>query len=561
MSASRSDPPRPDRRLIAPAVGCWAVTAIGVVGGSTVSAVLAACSTGVALVGLILVRRAPAGTPRRRGPLLAVIATAGICAGFAGAITVRTAVVERHPVAGLIGHKATVVMVVSDDPHVVSGRGPARVRVAVGVDVASRRVGPVAANLTAPADGWIDLLPGQRVRAIVSVVAPRRADLTVADLRTATAPQAISPPPTHQRWASAVRSGFAESARRALPAPESGLLPGMVLGDTSGMDDQVSTDFGDCGLTHLVAVSGANFTLICAAVVIIARTFGARRYVCAAIVLLTIVAFVILVRPSPSVVRAAVMGVVGVIALVARRRSESVAALCTAVIVVMSIWPALAVAPGFVLSVVATCGLIALAPVIRDRLCGLGINRGLAEMLSVAVAAQVVTAPVVAMVTGTYSVVGVVANLVVAPAVVGITLLGTVGALVDPLSATVSQIVLRFTEPSLWWMVHAARTCANLPVSTVAVGDGIGGFALVLGVTVAVGSGLWWCSRPVGDRSGLVHDVGRLWQHVRGERPTASRPRRRGLPGRAGDRHHRPGSHRSTGRHDRGDPGDPRTRR
>ena len=110
----------------------------------------------------------------------------------------------------------------------------------------------------------------------------------------------------------------------ALPSPQSGLLPGLVLGDVSAQDPQLVNDFRATSLSHLTAVSGSNFTLIAGSVLWLVRSCGARPRVAAAVTACAIVGFVILVRPSPSVVRAAVMGAVGLIAIASSRRSAAI---------------------------------------------------------------------------------------------------------------------------------------------------------------------------------------------------------------------------------------------
>ncbi|WP_299570745.1 ComEC/Rec2 family competence protein [uncultured Williamsia sp.] len=116
--------------------------------------------------------------------------------------------------------------------------------------------GRVPVVVTARADAWEGLLPGQHLLAVVTVTPPLRRDLTAAALRATGAPRDVRAPPVHQRWAAEVRDRLATVSRSALPARESGLLPGMVIGDTSGLDDDLFEAFRRCGLTHLLAVSG-----------------------------------------------------------------------------------------------------------------------------------------------------------------------------------------------------------------------------------------------------------------------------------------------------------------
>ena len=159
-----------------------------------------------------------------------------------------------------------------------------------------------------------------------------------------------------------LRAGLREAVA-PLPAAERGLLPGLVVGDTSRLDDDAAR-----GLPHRraeppdgrvghqrrdrdrrgPAARPAARGRACAA----ARCWRA----------VALAGFVVLARPSPSVLRAAVMGVVGLAALSTGGRRAAVPALATAVLVLVLVDPDLAAAPGFALSVLATAGLLVLAP-------------------------------------------------------------------------------------------------------------------------------------------------------------------------------------------------------
>ena len=529
MIASRSDAAGADLRLLAPAAGCWAVTVTGAVGGVWAGGVATGLCVAILAASVVALRRSDRA--RHHLPvMLLVIATAGVSAGFAAAVTARVVDLQQHPMAAadLVGHKTTADLLIGDDPRGLRGPGPPRIRVPVSASVVSPPSARASATLTAPAEGWSDLVPGQRVTAVVTVDRPYRADLTVASLRATGPPRAVSRPPGYQRWASTVRLRFAGLSRRALPAAESGLLPGLVLGDVSGLGDDVVDDFTRCGLTHLTAVSGANFAIVCGAVLLVMQALGVGRRSSAVLAAIVLACFVVLVRPSPSVVRAAVMGAVGLLALVAGRRAAAIPALCAAVIAALGIWPALAVDPGFALSVCATAALILLASPLRDRLCTFGIPRGAADLLAIALAAQIVTAPLIAMIAGTVNVVGVVANIAVALAVAPITVLGTFAAAIAGLSPRLGELLIRFCEPELWWMVRTADVLARMPGASVSVPDGVAGACYVVLVVAGPAAGVWlWRATGHGRAA-----VGGVWHDGRRDRPTPPPARRRRVPGR-----------------------------
>ena len=175
------------------------------------------------------------------------------------------------------------------------------------------------------------------------------------------------------------------------------------------MSPQTVAEFRAAGLSHLMAVSGANVTIVCGAVLFSARLVGPRAAVALAAV--TLVGFVVVVQPSASVLRAAVMGAIALLGVVTHRRRHAMPALAATVIVLMIVAPEMAVDLGFALSVSATAALIVIAPVWSRRLVAAGWPKPLADVVCVATAAQLVTAPLIAAISGRVSVVSIAANI------------------------------------------------------------------------------------------------------------------------------------------------------
>ncbi len=170
------------------------------------------------------------------------------------------------------------------------------------------------------------------------------------------------------------------------------------------------------GLTHLSAVSGANFTLVCGTVLLVLTALGAGRVPRLAVAALAAVGFVVLARPEPSVLRAAAMGLVGLVGLAGSRRAAGVPALAVAVVLLCVLDPWLSRSAGFALSVLATGGLLLLAGP-WTRTLARALPLWAAAAVAVPLAAQAVCSPVTVLLTPQLSLVAVPANVLVAPAV------------------------------------------------------------------------------------------------------------------------------------------------
>jgi competence protein ComEC len=477
--------PHLDLRLVPAALTSWAVTAAGILwaGIGVVAALLVA--TVVTAAGWWASARREAGAGARMTAAGTVaVALAGL--GFAVAIQLRVDQARHHPIADRFGTVAAVIVTPSESPRSLGGnrmmfRGSLR---SVESDEMSGRV-----VVFTPVTGFTELTAGQPAAFDARITRPTRRDLTVAVL-SSTGEASLGEAAPIQRAAQRVRTAFAATARSALPADQAAMLPALVLGDTSALTGQTTDEFKTAGLTHLTAVSGANVTIVCGAVLLTAGLVGPRFAVALAAVAL--VAFVIVVQPSASVLRAAVMGAITLLAVVSHRRRQAIPVLSASVIALMIGAPELAVDIGFALSVSATAALVVIAPAWSRRLVAHGWPKPLADAVSVAVAAQLVTAPLVAAISGRFSVVAVAANLAAAGVIAPITVIGTAAAVLSAVWPSGAEVLIRFTGPELWWLCNVAHWAAALPGASVPVPAGAIGAFTVAAVTVAVVALVRW---------------------------------------------------------------------
>lgn len=469
-----------DVRLVPAALVSWVVTALGIVWpvGPALT-VLFGCGALAAL---------PAGRMlARRGLAAGMFAVCVVGAGFGVAITVRSHAAAHHPLTARFGSTTELTVTPTESPRMVAG-GRLMFRADLEGVGPHETGGRVLVFASGPRFGAST--PGTPMRFRARVSRPRRHDLTVATL-TATGEPVLGTPSAVQRAAAAVRARFAAAARDALPAEAAAMLPALVLGDTSTVPEADAQRFRTAGLTHLTAVSGANVTIVCGTVLLAAGMIGPRAAVALAAVALA--AFVVVVQPGASVLRAALMGAITLLGVLTARRRQAIPALAAAVLALMIAAPQLAVDVGFALSVAATGGLVLIAPAWSRRLVARGWPKPLADAVCVAVTAQLLTAPLIAGISGSVSLVAVAANLAAAPVIAPITVLGSAAAVFSTCWPAAAQLLIRFTGPELWWLLAVARWAAGTPGATVPVPAGVAGVLLVAITGVAV---VWlWRSR------------------------------------------------------------------
>ncbi|QCX27992.1 ComEC/Rec2 family competence protein [Nocardioides jishulii] len=474
-----------DLRLPWLATVAWGAAVWGTVrplGGSLL--LVGALLVGVALAlltALVLRTRAPvasAGAGTLTSRAVTATATLVVLVAMAAAASLRAegeAVGVVAEVAARSGPATVVGTVVSDPRPVASAWGrTVVVRVRAQRIAAARGEWQVRSTLVVLGEGeWDDVRLGSQVRFRGSF-APADGD-AAALVRPREDPTVLGEPDVWWRAAEVVRAGVREAVEPR-PADQRALVPSLVVGDDSELDPGLADDFRTTGLTHLLAVSGTNLTLVLGFVVLLGRWCGVRGRGRLLLGALTIVAFVLVARSEPSVVRAATMGAVALVALAHDGRGRGVRTLAVAVLVLLAWEPRMAVTAGFALSVLATAGILLLAPVWRDALAR-WMPRWAAEAVAIPAAAQLACTPVVAGLSGEVSLVAVVANLLVAPAVAPATVLGLVGGLLATLVPVLGQLIAWPAAWSVGWIVLVARWGAGLPVP--AIGWGTSPWALL----------------------------------------------------------------------------------
>lgn len=279
--------------------------------------------------------------------------------------------------------------------------------------------------------------------------------------------EVTAPPRGLAAFAQHVRDAFGASVAAHMGPASRGLIPGMVLGDTSAQTAAEQQAYIDTGLSHLSAVSGANVAIVTTFAVVAATALrlGLRARLAAAAAAL--LGFAALVGPEPSVLRASATGLAGLVAVVSSRRAEPLHALCLSVIGLVLVDTDLAVHYGFALSVAATAGIVALHPLLYRALAPTGWPDILVRALAVAVAADVVTMPIVALMAGRVSVVSVLANVLVAPVTAAVTVLGLAAAALCLAPGGLEVPLLALIEPLTWWVHQVAVVGARLPAATI----------------------------------------------------------------------------------------------
>jgi competence protein ComEC len=299
-----------------------------------------------------------------------------------------------------------------------------------------------------------------------------------------------------------VRRRLSDALAASLPDPEASLGQGILLGSRSALGPSLTEALNGTSLSHLIAISGYNVTVVAGLVIgSLALLLGRRQAALAA--LLAIAAYTILTGASPSVVRAAIMGGLFLIATLVGRPGSALTAIVLAAALMTAHQPLVVHDVSFQLSFAAIVGLVYLSPAIQLRirqalswLVGSpealqgGIAGMTVENLSVTLAAIAATLPIIALNFQRISLVAPLANLLVLPAFPLMLLLSGLDGVAGAIWAPLGNIAAWAAWPLLAYLVAVASRLADLPLAALEVPDFGMGHAVLL--YAAIGLLAWW---------------------------------------------------------------------
>jgi competence protein ComEC len=306
-----------------------------------------------------------------------------------------------------------------------------------------------------------------------------------------------------------------------IPMPQAALLSGIVLGVDQGLPREVQGAFQATGTSHIVAISGANISVVAGLLLLLVG--GIRpRWFGTLILIGALAAYTIFVGASPSVVRAALMAALSLIAQRTGRRGWAVATLALTVLIQSLISPLVIYDAGFALSALATLGILIYLPLFESfsRAASAWLRprwlaRGTAALLagvSINLAVQVTTLPVQLALAGNASPLAVIVNALVVPAQPAIMILGLLCAAGALIWLPIAQVAAWFaylpTAYSLWIIRRGADLIGTLPGITLEPGALVVYYAALLYLT---GSAMATRSKEQGRRL----SVRALWPLVR----------------------------------------------
>lgn len=279
-----------------------------------------------------------------------------------------------------------------------------------------------------------------------------------------------------------IKAKFERAIASALPAPESALLSGLLLGGKQSLGSEWIERFRLAGIIHIIVLSGYNMTIVAEWLVVMFRSLGFYGSLSAGSI--GIILFALMTGGGATVLRAAIMALIVLLAKATGRNYDmSRALLVAAALMVLQNPSILLFDPSFQLSFLASIGLIYVSPIIEKRTRLFHSFPMMREVFVSTLATQVVVLPLLLYQTGMFSLVALPANLIVLPFIPLTMLTGFVTGVVSFLSPTVGIFVGLPSEALLAWILLVAEYAERIPFAAIRF-DSIPAYAVIIAYIV-----------------------------------------------------------------------------
>lgn len=276
----------------------------------------------------------------------------------------------------------------------------------------------------------------------------------------------------------------------SLPPQQAGLLNGMLIGYREGLTEEVEDVFSRSGLSHIMAVSGANVAFIMLPLVFIFKKLRLKKTVSNILIIGILIMFTFITGFEPSVLRAVIMAIVVLVGQIIKRETEIYTSIAFAAVVLLLYNPGGLFSIGFQLSFAATISLVLFYKNIKSMIDFSFIPEFIVDVLASTLAAQVGVLPITVFYFNKISIISILSNLIVLPVVEFITILGALMAVLGQVHIGLSILLGYCNNALLSFVLFATKVTAELPYSVVTVSTP--SIMLIIVYYIAVFYFLWY---------------------------------------------------------------------
>lgn len=284
-----------------------------------------------------------------------------------------------------------------------------------------------------------------------------------------------------------VREKVTDAFHQYLPPDEASLLLGIVLGVSSDMSKDIKLAFQSTGVTHVVAASGMNVTLLAGFLLPIFLRFFRRQHALL-ITILCLFFYALISGMSASIVRATLMASISFVGLmVGRQRTAFISFFLTGSGMIL-LSPSIVSDIGFQLSFAATAGMLVISPLIPS-FSKIPLLRLVEDDLRTTISAQITTLPIILMYFHTVGIFSILVNTLVLWTIAPLMVVGSLASLLALVSTQLGGIIAFLCLPLLSYFIGTIRLFSSLSATLTITDLPV---IVVIGYYLLIGGILWW---------------------------------------------------------------------
>lgn len=268
------------------------------------------------------------------------------------------------------------------------------------------------------------------------------------------------------RWLKGFSIKLKENLSKLLNEKELGIVKGVVLGDTSDLDEDIKENFTNSSLSHMLAVSGAHVSYVIMTVSLIFQSKNFGKKTTKIITMLVLIIFMIITNMSPSVTRAVICMIINIFAGLIYKRPDTINALAISIIFTLILNPFSLFNIGLQLSYAGTIGIICFSKLIEAKSKN-KIKKYIYDSIIVSTSANLVSFPLMAYYFNTISLNFIISNLVVSPVLGLIIILGIITLLASTISINLAKIVASLLKINVNLIIKMTEIISNLPIKNI----------------------------------------------------------------------------------------------
>ena len=247
-----------------------------------------------------------------------------------------------------------------------------------------------------------------------------------------------------------------DNTYKLLSSKEANLLIGILIGDTTKIDEKTQNNFRDSSLIHILAVSGSHVNYIILSLIYVNNKINLSKKILKIITIIVLLLFMFLVGFSPSVVRAVIMGISIMVAQIFYKKLDIINSISFSALILLLINPFNIINVGFLLSYGGTIGIVSLSSninnifakkhsekklIIQKRYYAKKITESIKEMLVVTISAQIIIMPIIWYMFNTVSLTFFISNLIASPLMGLVTILGFITIFISFISIPIAKVL------------------------------------------------------------------------------------------------------------------------